>query len=60
MSDQDYEEGLNEKFDNKRTNSLDSNMLSPKQYFMVNLSKFLVEMVGTMMIGTFYVLMGNE
>jgi hypothetical protein len=61
MSDQDYEEQLDtNKYDQKRSNSLDSNMLTPKQYFLVNLSKFLVEMMGTMMIGTFYILMGNE
>lgn len=35
-------------------------MLTPKQYFLVNISKFIVEMVGTMMIGIFYILMGNE
>lgn len=35
-------------------------MLTPKQYFLVNLSKFIVELVGTATLGIFFVIMGNE
>ena len=40
--------------------SLESNQLSTKQYFLVNLSKFVVEMLGTAVLGTFYLLMGDS
>jgi hypothetical protein len=40
--------------------SLESSALSPKQYFLVNFSKFIVEIVGTACIGIFYFLMGYE
>lgn len=37
-----------------------SSNLSAKQYFMVNLSKFIVEFIGTTVLGLFYLTMGNE
>ena len=40
--------------------SMGSSNLSTKQYFLVNLSKFVVEIVGTGIMGTFYILMGNQ
>jgi glycerol uptake facilitator-like aquaporin len=40
--------------------SMTSSMLTTKQYIMVNLSKFVVEVVGTAVLGTFYLLMGNK
>ena len=40
--------------------SLESSSLSAKQYFLVNLSKFIVEIVGTACIGIFYFLMGEQ
>lgn len=41
-------------------NSLTSTMLSPKQYFLLNLSKFVVELVGTTVIGIFYLTIGHS
>jgi glycerol uptake facilitator-like aquaporin len=35
-------------------------MLSPKQYFLLNLSKFLVELVGTAVTGIFYLSIGQS
>ena len=40
--------------------SLNSKNLTSKQYFMVNLSKFVVEMVGTATIGIFYLMIGDQ
>ena len=40
--------------------SMTSSMLTTKQYIMVNLSKFVVEVLGTAVLGTFYLLMGNK
>jgi len=34
--------------------------MSTKQYFLVNLSKFIVEMLGTCVLGSFYILMGDQ
>ena len=41
------------------TNSLNSANYTTKQYVLVNLSKFLVEMVGTAVLGIFYLLIGD-
>ena len=64
---QAYEEDLvdddarkNGEEEQHRTSSLESNMLTPKQYFMINLSKFMVEMVGTCVLGIFYLLLSDE
>lgn len=40
--------------------SLTSTMLTPKQYFLLNLSKFIVELVGTTVIGIFYLAIGDS
>ena len=40
--------------------SINSTNLTMKQYFVVNLSKFLVEMIGTMVIGIFYLMIGDQ
>jgi len=40
--------------------SLQSSALTTKQYFLVNLSKFIVELVGTTVLGLFYLLMGDQ
>jgi glycerol uptake facilitator-like aquaporin len=40
--------------------SMESKNLSAKQYFMVNLSKFIVELVGTATLGIFYVMIGDQ
>ena len=40
--------------------SLTSNMMTTKQYILVNLSKFVVEVVGTAVLGIFYLLMGDQ
>jgi glycerol uptake facilitator-like aquaporin len=40
--------------------SLTSNMMTTKQYIMVNLSKFIVEIVGTTVMGLFYLLIGRQ
>jgi len=40
--------------------SLTSNMMTTKQYILVNLSKFVVEIVGTAVLGVFYLLMGDQ
>ena len=40
--------------------SMTSSMLTTKQYIMVNFSKFVVEVLGTAVLGTFYLLMGNK
>jgi len=37
-----------------------SSNLSTKQYFLVNLSKFVVEIVGTGVLGFFYIMMGDK
>ena len=37
-----------------------SSRLSPKQYILVNMSKFIVEMVGTCVVGVFYSLIGDR
>jgi len=42
------------------TESLNSKTMSTKQYFLVNLSKFIVEMVGTLTIGIFYMMIGDQ
>ena len=64
MSDENLDEYKIEGEIKKRRNSDDinsmgSDMLTPKQYFLVNLSKLVVEMVGTFVLGTFYTLMGD-
>lgn len=38
----------------RSSHSLNSNMMTTKQYFLVNLSKFIVELVGTSVLGIFY------
>ena len=40
--------------------SLNSSNLTVKQYFLVNLSKFLVEMIGTAVMGIFYLMIGDQ
>ena len=42
------------------TESLNSKTMSTKQYFLVNLSKFIVEMVGTLTVGVFYFMIGDQ
>jgi glycerol uptake facilitator-like aquaporin len=42
------------------TESLNSKNLGTKQYFLVNLSKFIVEMVGTATLGIFYLMIGDQ
>jgi glycerol uptake facilitator-like aquaporin len=37
-----------------------SAMMTPKQYFLVNLSKFVVEIVGTIVMGIFYLTLGSS
>jgi len=41
-------------------NSLTSSSLTTKQYILVNLSKFVVELVGTAVLGIFYLLIGDQ
>ena len=43
---------------NQMSNS--SSRLSTKQYILVNLSKFIVEAVGTCVIGVFFSLIGDH
>lgn len=33
--------------------------MTTKQYFLVNLSKFVIELVGTAVLGVFYLTIGN-
>ena len=40
--------------------SLKSTNLSAKQYFLVNISKFIVELIGTAVFGMFFLLMGSQ
>lgn len=40
--------------------SMQSSMMTTKQYFLVNLSKFIVEIVGTAVLGIFYLMMGDK
>ena len=41
-------------------NSLNSSNQSMKAYFLVNLSKFIVEMIGTAVLGVFYLVIGDQ
>ena len=41
-------------------NSLTSNQMTMKQYVLVNLSKFIVEMAGTAVMGVFYLTVGDQ
>jgi len=41
-------------------NSLTSNQMTMKQYILVNLSKFIVEMAGTAVMGVFYLTVGDQ
>ena len=40
--------------------SLTSTMMTKKQYVLVNMSKFIVELVGTMVLGIFYLTIGDS
>ena len=40
--------------------SLNSSNLTVQQYFFVNLSKFIVEMIGTAVMGIFYLMIGDQ
>lgn len=40
--------------------SLNSSNLTIKQYILVNLSKFIVEMIGTAVLGIFYLNIGDQ
>jgi hypothetical protein len=40
--------------------SLESSALSNKQYILVNLSKCMVELVGTTFLGVVYLLIGDQ
>ena len=40
--------------------SFTSANLTAKQYFMVNLSKFIVEVMGTTVVGVFYLTVGFQ
>ena len=40
--------------------SLNSSNLSLKAYFLVNLSKFIVEMIGTAVLGIFWLMIGDQ
>ena len=42
------------------SHSINSSNLGAKQYFLVNLSKFIVEMLGTATLGLFYMLIGDQ
>lgn len=52
---------MDEPFNNSdEKKSLESNALTTKQYILVNLSKLVVEVLGTAAIGIFYILMGDQ
>lgn len=40
--------------------SLNSSNLTIKQYILVNFSKFIVEMIGTAVLGIFYLNIGDQ
>ena len=40
--------------------SLNSNMMTSKQYLLVNLSKAIVELTGTAVLGIFYLTVGGQ
>jgi len=40
--------------------SLTSTMMTPKQYLLVNMSKFIVEFAGTLVISVFYFMIGKK